>query len=77
MADPRFYDNAGPFSLARVGELTGGSARGDAGGLQIADVASLDGAAPGELSYCDSVKFKSLGFVKSHYVNFIIICWLI
>ena len=59
MADPRFYDNAGPFSLARVGELTGGSARGDAGGLQIADVASLDGAAPGELSYCDSVKFKS------------------
>lgn len=58
MADPKFYDNAGPFSLARVVELTGGVTSG-AGGLQIADVASLDGAGPRHLSYCDSVKFKS------------------
>jgi UDP-3-O-[3-hydroxymyristoyl] glucosamine N-acyltransferase len=57
MADPRFFDNAGPLSLARVVEITGGKlhAGGDA---QVADVAALDSAGRGQLSYCESVKFK-------------------
>jgi UDP-3-O-[3-hydroxymyristoyl] glucosamine N-acyltransferase len=58
MADPRFYDNAGPFSLAQVVELTGGKTAAGAD-AQIADVAALDTAGPGQLSYCDGPKFKS------------------
>lgn len=58
MADPRFYDNAGPFSLARVVEITGGTADADID-VRVGDVADLDGAAAGQLSYCESVKFAS------------------
>jgi UDP-3-O-[3-hydroxymyristoyl] glucosamine N-acyltransferase len=57
MADPRFYDNTGPLSLARVVEITGGKADATAD-LRVADVAALDSAGPGQLSYCESVKFK-------------------
>lgn len=57
MADPRFYDNAGPLLLAQVAELTGAKA---AAGVdaQIADVAALDSAGPGQISYCEGPKFK-------------------
>ena len=58
MADPRFYDNAGPLSLARVVEITGGEAE-TAADVRVADVAALDSAGPGQLSYCESVKFRS------------------
>lgn len=58
MADPRFYDNAGPFTLTRVIELTGGKAAAGAD-AQIADVAALDSAGRGQLAYCESVKFKN------------------
>jgi len=58
MADPRFYDNAGPLTLAQVVELTGGKT---AAGVEarIADVAALDSAGPGQISYCDGPKFKN------------------
>ncbi|HEX4861412.1 MAG TPA: UDP-3-O-(3-hydroxymyristoyl)glucosamine N-acyltransferase [Rhizomicrobium sp.] len=50
MADPRFYDNKGPFSLKRICEAagTGVPAGGDA---PVHDIASLDGAGPGHLSF--------------------------
>jgi len=52
MADPRFYDNRGPFTLAelcaRIGAEPGGA---DTSAL-VADVASLDGAGPGQLAFC-------------------------
>ena len=57
MADPRFYDNAGPLSLARVLEITGGKS--EPADAQVADVAPLDSAGAGQLSYCEGVKFKS------------------
>jgi UDP-3-O-[3-hydroxymyristoyl] glucosamine N-acyltransferase len=52
MADPRFYDNRGPFTLAevcaRVGiELPPGAD----GSAKIEDVASLTGAAPAHLTF--------------------------
>jgi len=59
MADPRFYDNTGPFPLARVAEIVGGTIGSGASEISIADVAPLDAAGPGQLSYCDSPKFKS------------------
>jgi len=58
MADPRFFDNAGPFSLAQILELTGGTAVADQN-ARFADVAALDSAGPGQISYCDGPKFKS------------------
>jgi UDP-3-O-[3-hydroxymyristoyl] glucosamine N-acyltransferase len=58
MADPRFFDNAGPFSVARIAELTGGKpAR--VSDQAITDVAALDSAGPGHLSYCEGTKFRA------------------
>jgi UDP-3-O-[3-hydroxymyristoyl] glucosamine N-acyltransferase len=52
MADPRFFDNRGPFSLsevcARVGVVVPDGAD---GARAIADVASLSGASAGHLSF--------------------------
>jgi UDP-3-O-[3-hydroxymyristoyl] glucosamine N-acyltransferase len=57
MADPRFFDNVGPFSLARIAGLTGGKPARDTG-LQVSDVGALDSASPAHLSFCESVKFR-------------------
>lgn len=52
MADPRFYDNRGPFSLARICQAAAAplpdGAHGDA---SIDDVASLSGAGPSHLTF--------------------------
>lgn len=58
MADPRFFDNAGPFTLARIAELTGGKPARDAS-LSIADVGALDSAGPAHVSYCEGAKFRA------------------
>jgi UDP-3-O-[3-hydroxymyristoyl] glucosamine N-acyltransferase len=52
MADPRFYDNVGPVSLAAICAKAGVAlpARAD-GRAQIDDVASLTGAGPSQLSF--------------------------
>ena len=53
MADPRFYDNRGPFTLAdlcgRIGAQLPASANGD---IKIDDVATLEGAGPTQLAFC-------------------------
>jgi UDP-3-O-[3-hydroxymyristoyl] glucosamine N-acyltransferase len=59
MADPRFYDNAGPLTLARVAEISGAKPAAPADAT-IVDVAALDSAGPGQLSYCEGPKFKSV-----------------
>jgi UDP-3-O-[3-hydroxymyristoyl] glucosamine N-acyltransferase len=58
MADPRFFDNTGPYTLARIVEITGGKPVREAD-ISVADVAALDSAGPGHLSYCEGVKFRS------------------
>ncbi len=58
MADPRFFDNAGPFSLARVAKLTGGKPVRPSED-SIADVAALDSAGPNHLTYCEGAKFRT------------------
>lgn len=58
MADSRFYDNTGALTLARIAEITGGRIATGASGDLIADVAALDHAHPGQLSYCEGIKFK-------------------
>ena len=58
MADPRFFDNAGPLPVARVAEIAGANGV-TAQHALVADVATLETAGPGQLAYCDSPKFKA------------------
>src|SRR5262245_58660579 len=52
MADPRFYDNRGPFSLSGICEAAGAALpEGADGGARIDDVASLAGAGSSQLSF--------------------------
>jgi UDP-3-O-[3-hydroxymyristoyl] glucosamine N-acyltransferase len=52
MADPRFYDNCGPFTLGRVCSETGVSRAGPGDDLEeIADVAGLETAGPRHLTF--------------------------
>jgi UDP-3-O-[3-hydroxymyristoyl] glucosamine N-acyltransferase len=52
MADPRFYDNRGPFTLAEVCGHACISLPETEGGSAIADVATLEGAGPSHLTFC-------------------------
>lgn len=52
MADPRFYDNRGPFTLAEICFATGTDLPGNVDGRQeVADVAGLQTGGPHHLSY--------------------------
>lgn len=52
MADPRFYDNAGPFELAEVCARIGAQTpEGVRQSLRVYDVAALDCAGPGQLAF--------------------------
>src|SRR5258706_1768651 len=52
MADPRFYDNAGPFTLAQVCSQAGVDVPAGADrGAEILDLASLNGASSAHLSF--------------------------
>src|SRR6478735_8205439 len=50
MADPRFYDNRGPFSLAEICAKAAIALPAGAAG-EILDLASLEGAGPQHLSF--------------------------
>ncbi|HTT99629.1 MAG TPA: UDP-3-O-(3-hydroxymyristoyl)glucosamine N-acyltransferase [Rhizomicrobium sp.] len=52
MADPRFYDNRGPFTLAEICKAAEGVLpEGADGATRIDDLASLTGAGPTQLSF--------------------------
>lgn len=58
MADPRFFDRAGPFTLAALAALCGAEvAPGADPDLLLQDVAPLDAAGPGQLSFLDNRKY--------------------
>ena len=53
MADPRFYDNRGPFTLAELCAAIGATPpEGADGSARIHDLASLESAGPDHLSFC-------------------------
>lgn len=60
MADPRFFDNKGPFSVAELAVIAGEGAvvQGD-GDVAISDVAPLDVAGEGHISFLDNRKYVS------------------
>lgn len=58
MADPRFFDRAGPYTLEALAALSGAKLheRGDATRL-IRDVAPLETAGPNEIAFLDNRKY--------------------
>lgn len=59
MADPRFYRNAGPFSLTDIAEVAGAEIAADADATRmIDDVQPLHLAAANHVSFLDNKKYK-------------------
>jgi len=55
MADPRFFDNHGPFTLARLAELSGAALAEDSDPERlIRDIGPLESAGADELSFLDN-----------------------
>ncbi len=60
MADPRFFTAAGPFSLARLAEIAGAEiAPGADPAAEFTDVAPLEVAGPGTVSFLDNRKYAA------------------
>ncbi|ASG20771.1 UDP-3-O-(3-hydroxymyristoyl)glucosamine N-acyltransferase [Nitrospirillum viridazoti] len=58
MADPRFFNRAGPYTLAELARRSGAEvAPGSDPDLVLSDVAALDAAEPGQLSFLDNKKY--------------------
>ncbi|MGO8920452.1 MAG: UDP-3-O-(3-hydroxymyristoyl)glucosamine N-acyltransferase [Stellaceae bacterium] len=58
MADPRFFNAAGPFSVAEIAHRTGATIAGAGKAeLLVRDVASLDAAGPEQLTWLDNRKY--------------------
>lgn len=58
MADPRFFTVSGPFTLARLAEISGAElALGADPAALCHDVASLEQGGPGEVSFLDNRKY--------------------
>lgn len=58
MADPRFYSPSGPYSLGTLAEIGGATLHPDADSeMMVQDVAPLDTAGAGELSFLDNTKY--------------------
>lgn len=68
MADPRFFTRSGPLSLAQVAEIAEAEIVGcerDPSHVMISDVAPLDSAGPGDLSFIDNRKYVQ-AFTKTN-----------
>ena len=66
MADPRFYDNHGPFALAEICLAAGIAVPdGASGAAKIFDLASLDGAGPPHLSFFSGASKAGDSFSRS------------
>lgn len=58
MADPRFFSVHGPFTLAELARISGaGLLPGADGGAELRDVAPLDAAGPGDISFLDNRRY--------------------
>jgi UDP-3-O-[3-hydroxymyristoyl] glucosamine N-acyltransferase len=59
MADPRFFDRRGPFTLAELADRSAAALRpADAGGRLVRDVAPLDRAGPDDVSFFDNRLYR-------------------
>ncbi len=57
-ADPRFFDVAGPFTLAQLAEMTESAlADGANGAIELAGIAPLEVAGPSDLSFLENKRY--------------------
>ena len=59
MADPRFFDRQGPFTIDELAKVSQSEIRRGDPGAVIDDEASLDNAQGGHLSFFDNLKYKA------------------
>lgn len=60
MADSRFFDRHGPFTLAELAEIGEGELRSpENGGMPITDIGTLTEAGPKQISFLDNRKYVS------------------
>ncbi len=78
MADPRFFKNAGPFSLGEIAKITGADLRPETDlNIMVEDVATLESAGPKDVSFLDNNKYvgafensaAGVCIVKSRYAD--------
>ncbi len=72
MADPRFYDNRGPFSLKRICEVAGAAVPAGSDSM-VCDVASLDGAGPQHLTFFSGGKGDAAAQFESTRAGFCLV----
>ncbi len=58
MVDNRFFKNAGAMTLGDIAGLTGAALTTGEGGTRISDIAPLDKAGAGDISFLDNVKYQ-------------------
>lgn len=58
MADPHFFLRSGPFTLGHIASLTGAQIENGSADLVLEDVAPLDRAGPGQLSFLDNTRYR-------------------
>src|ERR1700743_2978368 len=59
MTDDRFYERAGPFTLAEIAARLGTDVRAGTPGLTVRDVASLESAQAGDISLFSDAKYAN------------------
>lgn len=68
MADPRFYENRGPFSLAEIcARAALAVPRGANPTAGVSDLATLEGAGSEHLTFCVATNMAALGDVRAGY----------
>lgn len=58
MADPRFFQRSGPFTLGHIASVTGAQIENGSADLVLNDVAPLHNAGPGQLSFLDNIRYR-------------------
>lgn len=70
MADPRFFTNAGPFTLAEIAKECGAELHGE-GTLSIRDLAALDAAEADEMTFLENTFYREQARVTKAAACFI------
>ncbi len=58
MADPRFFQRSGPFTLGHIASVTGAQIENGSADLVLEDVSPLNNAGPGQLSFLDNIRYR-------------------
>ena len=72
MADPRFFQRSGPFTLGHMASVTGAQIERGASDLLIHDVAPLDMAGPGQLSFLDNIRYRDAFRASKAAASFVV-----